>query len=78
MKPAENKGRTFIEFVRLFTEADTVSRADIMEKMNLKESAFYKYLAECRKIFTIKCEGSIGGNAYYSIEKNSIKKFFNL
>ena len=78
MKQVENKGRTFIEFVRLFTQADTVSRADIMERMNMKPAAFYKYLNECRKIFQIKFEGSIGGNAYYSIDKKSIKKYFNL
>jgi hypothetical protein len=78
MKQHENKGRTFLEFVRLFTQADTVSRANIMEQMNMKQSAFYKYLAECQKIFTITYQGSIANNAYYSLDKNSLKKYFNL
>lgn len=78
MSKYENMGGKYFRFIQIFTEAESVSRADIMEKMDLKQSAFYKYMAECRKIFNIKNVGSIGGNTYYSIEKKSIKKYFNL
>lgn len=50
-----------------------------MQKMgNVGESVFYTYLSAARKNFTIKCVGSIGGNAYYSIDKKTVKKYFNL
>jgi hypothetical protein len=78
MNGFDNLGRKYFRFIQLFTESETVSKADIMKDMNLKSSTFYKYLAECRKIFKIKYEGSIGGNAYYSINKESIYIFFNL
>lgn len=73
------KKETILEFVHYLCAADTRSRSDIMQKMgNVGESVFYTYLSAARKNFTIKCVGSIGGNAYYSIDKKTVKKYFNL
>jgi hypothetical protein len=75
---SENIGRRFIEFLRVFALSDSISKGEVMQVMNMKESAFYKYLAICRKVVKIKYVGSIGGNAYYSLDKDSLRKYFEL
>jgi predicted DNA-binding transcriptional regulator YafY len=67
-----------IEFVHILSNADSVSRAAIMEQLNIKKSAFYRYLDEARQYFPIEYVGSIGTNGYYSINKESIAEYFNL
>lgn len=70
--------KRFLEFVCLLTSSDHISKAEIEQKLNIKDSAFYKYLANARKYFKIDYVGTIGGNAYYSIDKESFKKYFSL
>lgn len=75
---SENKGLRFVEFIQALSSSDCISRAEIQERTKLKDSAFYNYLAAARQIFKIEYVGSIGDNAYYSIDKRSIEKYFNL
>ena len=73
-----NPSRRFLEFIQILTSADSISKADIKEKLLLQDSAFYMYLSELRKIIPVEYVGSIGGNAYYSIDKGELAKYFNL
>lgn len=73
-----NPAKRFLSFIQLLTSADSISKADILEKINIQDSAFYNYLASARELFPITYEGSIGGNAYYSIDKKSLAKYFNV
>ncbi len=65
-------------FIQILSSADYVSKAEIEEKLNLKKSAFYKYLKVVKEVFPVEHVGTIGQNSYYSIDKKAIQKFFNL
>ena len=65
-------------FVQILSSADMVSKSDIEAKLDIHQSTFYKYLSETRDIFKVTYQGSMGGNAYYSIDKAQIKNFFKL
>lgn len=66
------------EFLRILSASESVSKADIMQHLNLRDTAFYKHLAFLRQHFTIRYVGSIGGNAYYSLDKTQLAAYFNL
>jgi hypothetical protein len=74
----KNPSIKFLEFLKLLTEKDSISKDEIKERLNIKESAFFTYLANARQFFSINFVGGIGGNAYYSIDKKSLMKYFNI
>lgn len=65
-----------IYFIQILASSDFVSKEDIKEKLIIRESAFYKHLAEIRKLFPVECVGSVGSDACYSIDKKTVAKFF--
>jgi len=73
-----NPAKRFMRFIQLLTTVDSISKADILEKIDIHDSAFYNYLASARELFPVTYEGSIGGNAYYSIDKGKLAEYFNL
>lgn len=77
-KNSVNPSRRFLEFIQVLTSADSISKADIKDRLSLQDSAFYVYLSELRKIIPVEYVGSIGGNAYYSIDKGKLAEYFNL
>ena len=67
-----------LQFIQLLSSADMVSKEEIKEKLSIQNSAFYKHLAEIRELFSIEYVGSIGGNAYYQIDKKTVANYFNI
>jgi len=66
------------EFVQLLTAAGHISREQVCEAMNMQKSAFYFYLKNAKKMFKIEYVGNLGGSPYYSIDKKTVQKYFNL
>lgn len=74
----DNPSERFLKFIQILSSQDKISKAEIKTILNINETAFYKYLRNARELFPIAMEGSIGGNAYYSIDKKSLATYFNI
>jgi len=73
-----NPAERFLGFIHLLASKDQISREEIKDELKIQNTAFYKYLRNARQLFPVVMEGSIGGNAYYSIDKRKLAVFFNI
>lgn len=74
----DNPAERFLKFIQLLTSENQISKAEIQSILKIGNTAFYKYLRNARELFPIEMDGSLGGNAYYSIDKTALAKYFNI
>ncbi|MBL7971282.1 MAG: HTH domain-containing protein [Prolixibacteraceae bacterium] len=74
----DNPAERFLKFIQLLTSENQISKAEIQSRLNVSDTAFYKYLRNARELFPIEMEGNLGGGAYYSIDKKSLAEYFNI
>lgn len=68
----------FVKFIHLLCLHDKISKSDVMETLKIGDTSFYKHLKNARELFSVYYVGSIGDNAYYSIDKTELAKYFNI
>jgi hypothetical protein len=74
----ENPTSKFLIFLQVLCENDSVSKEEIKSRLGIGESSFFSYLAAGRKYFSIKYVKTKNKQAFYSIDKKDVAKFFSL